>query len=89
MTTKHPREAHSGDAGTATVDLSKTTTGGRELTGGALASRSTDCRPDVCELEDRGSTWNGVTNRDCPRCGYATIDEGAARTRNPKSFEKK
>lgn len=54
------------------------TTGARDM-----ASPSLDCRPNVCELGDKTSTWKGYQNYECPRCGFATIDEGELKKRRP------
>jgi hypothetical protein len=50
-----------------------------------MSSPSLDCRPDVCELGDKTSTWKGLKNYECPKCGYATIDEGEYKKRRPSS----
>lgn len=49
-----------------------------------VAAAPQACAPDVCELDDRGSKWAGMTNYECPRCAFATVSEDTARSRNPK-----
>lgn len=51
-----------------------------------VAAGPTTCGNIVCELEDRGGKWAGMTNYECPRCGFATVSEDTARSRNPKHF---
>lgn len=51
-----------------------------------VAAGPTTCGNVVCELEDRGRKWAGLTNYECPRCGFATVSEDTARSRNPKHF---
>jgi hypothetical protein len=49
----------------------------------SMSSPSLDCRPNVCELGDQTSNWKGYPNYECPRCGFATIDEGELKKRRP------
>lgn len=49
----------------------------------AAPSSVPGCRPDVCELGDKWTKWAGLPNAECPRCDFATIDEGVAKTRRP------
>lgn len=75
--------ANTGDDRYATLEDAPA---GRDTSGKTPASASNDCRPDVCELQDNGEKWSGLTNYSCNRCQFSTVDEAAARARNPKAF---
>lgn len=42
-----------------------------------------DCPPGECHLGEIWTKWHGMPNAECPRCGFATIDEAVAKARVP------
>jgi hypothetical protein len=74
-----PHRAQQGrnEPDTTTLD----TPAGKAAAGRAMAAGS--CPPGECHLGEVWTKWHGLPNAECPRCGFATIDEAVAKARNP------